>query len=194
MHSSQVGGCRVSIRGLHIRIPAVAWLACDYPLPVTPDKSLHAGCKGARHSMPSSGMLHPHLATSSSTRFTPIDTRKHDRKARNVHTTVIAPVMFTPETAAIGGITLGVATAAKYCLTGRILGISGTVKGIVCGEPQQWRFAFTSGLVGAGLLAATWMPGALDVLPGSYSVSCRWLMQAGKGPATGPLSGGITGV
>lgn len=117
------------------------------------------------------GMLRPQLRTSLSSTPAPIASRKHSRTARGVHTTALAPILFTPQTAAIGGLTLGVATAAKYCLNGRILGISGTVKGIVTGDAQRWRFAFLTGLMGAGVLAASIMPGAFDVLPESYTVS-----------------------
>jgi hypothetical protein len=117
------------------------------------------------------GVLRPQHRTGLSLTPAPIAVRKHNRKARVVHTTALAPILFTPQTAAIGGITLGVATAAKYCLNGRILGISGTVKGIVTGDTQRWRFAFLTGLMGAGVLAASIMPGAFDVLPESYSVS-----------------------
>ncbi len=83
----------------------------------------------------------------------------------------LAPLLFTPEAAALGGLTLGAATIAKYCLTGRILGISGVVKGVVGGDASAWRLAFTGGLLAAGGLALRFMPGAFEALPDSYSVS-----------------------
>ena len=82
---------------------------------------------------------------------------------------------FTPVTALIGGLTLGVATVAKYCITGRILGVSGTIKGLLAGETQPWRVAFTLGLLLAGALARAVMPGAFEQLPDAYTVGRgRW--------------------
>ncbi len=78
---------------------------------------------------------------------------------------------FAPEIAAIGGLTLGVAAVAKYCLSGRILGISGTIKGLFTGDVAGWRVAFTTGIIGSGFLALKFMPGAFDALPDSYTVS-----------------------
>jgi hypothetical protein len=83
----------------------------------------------------------------------------------------LVPLLFTPHAALIGGATLGVAAIAKYSLTGRILGISGTVKGFVTGDASHWRSAFAGGLVAAGGLALKLMPGAFDTLPASYTVS-----------------------
>jgi hypothetical protein len=77
---------------------------------------------------------------------------------------------FTPAAAFLGGLTLGVATVAKYCITGRILGVSGTVKGLLSGEVQPWRLAFTCGLLLAGALARGAMPGAFEQLPAAYTV------------------------
>ena len=58
---------------------------------------------------------------------------------------------FEPAHALIGGSILGVATVSKLLLTGRVLGISGTIKGAVLdGDAQPWRFAFVSGLIAAG--------------------------------------------
>ena len=37
-------------------------------------------------------------------------------------------MMFTPETAVIGGLVLGMTAVAKYALTGRILGMSGILR------------------------------------------------------------------
>eukprot|EP00227_Mantoniella_beaufortii_P010317 CAMPEP_0197592532 /NCGR_PEP_ID=MMETSP1326-20131121/15142_1 /TAXON_ID=1155430 /ORGANISM="Genus nov. species nov., Strain RCC2288" /LENGTH=341 /DNA_ID=CAMNT_0043158237 /DNA_START=104 /DNA_END=1129 /DNA_ORIENTATION=- len=66
---------------------------------------------------------------------------------------------FEPAHAAIGGAILGVATVGKLLLTGRVLGISGTIKGpVVDGDAAPWRFAFVSGLIAAGLLDAMMNP------------------------------------
>ena len=84
----------------------------------------------------------------------------------------LLPLLFTPQVALIGGLTLGVATIGKYCLTGRILGISGTIKGLVTGDVAPWRLAFSGGLIAAGALALNVMPAAFDAIPASYTVSC----------------------
>lgn len=58
---------------------------------------------------------------------------------------------FTPLTATIGGVLIGIATAALLLLTGHIVGISGIVGGLL--RPLRgniaWRLAFVSGLIAA---------------------------------------------
>lgn len=51
-------------------------------------------------------------------------------------------LQFTPVQSGLGGVVLGICAVAKYALTGRILGISGVVKGLVLGDIHRWRFAF----------------------------------------------------
>jgi hypothetical protein len=87
---------------------------------------------------------------------------------------------FTPIAALIGGLTLGVATVAKYCITGRILGVSGTIKGLLAGEAHPWRLAFTTGLLLAGALARGAMPGAFEQLPRAYTVRSARELLAGQ--------------
>lgn len=77
---------------------------------------------------------------------------------------------FTPGTAAIGGLILGSATLGRFALTGRILGISGILRGGLMGDLSAWRLTFLTGLASAGLLAAGMVPQAFEVLPESYSV------------------------
>ncbi|GFR50741.1 hypothetical protein Agub_g13007, partial [Astrephomene gubernaculifera] len=75
-----------------------------------------------------------------------------------------------PATAALGGLLLGLATAGKLLLTGRVLGISGAVKGLTAGDPAPWRFAFLMGL-SLGAVAMTGMlPSAFETLPASFPV------------------------
>jgi uncharacterized membrane protein YedE/YeeE len=61
---------------------------------------------------------------------------------------------FTPVSALIGGILIGLATASFVLLNGRIAGISGILGGLLA--PVQgdraWRVAFLAGLVSAPLL------------------------------------------
>lgn len=61
---------------------------------------------------------------------------------------------FTPVSAAIGGILIGLAAASFVLLNGRIAGISGILGGLlvpVKGD-RGWRVAFLAGLIGAPLL------------------------------------------
>lgn len=78
---------------------------------------------------------------------------------------------FTPATALVGGLTLGVAAVAKYAITGRILGISGALKGFVQGNITPWRVWFTAGMVGGALVAQSITPAAFDILPPTFTVS-----------------------
>merc|ERR550537_17051 len=67
---------------------------------------------------------------------------------------------------------MGVATAAKLLLTGRVLGISGALKGMVQDfDVAPWRFAFIGGLAAGGLFLANNIPGLVEVLPASYTLS-----------------------
>lgn len=77
---------------------------------------------------------------------------------------------FTPQHALLGGIVLGSAALAKLLLTGRVLGISGGLKGVVQGNAAPWRYAFNGGLMAGAILLALYMPGAFEVLPGTFSM------------------------
>lgn len=67
---------------------------------------------------------------------------------------------FTPWSALIGGLLIGVAAAMLVLLNGRIAGISGILGGLV--RPLRgdigWRVAFLSGLAGAPLAYALFAP------------------------------------
>ena len=58
---------------------------------------------------------------------------------------------FTPWSAAIGGVIIGVAAAMFILLNGRIAGISGIVGGLLHPAPGDvaWRVAFLAGLIAA---------------------------------------------
>eukprot|EP00198_Chlamydomonas_reinhardtii_P009236 XP_001698573.1 membrane protein [Chlamydomonas reinhardtii] len=75
---------------------------------------------------------------------------------------------FTPGTAALGGLVLGIATAIKVIATGRVLGISGAVKGLINGEAAPWRFAFLSGMLVGALMLTNAFPAAFEVIPESF--------------------------
>lgn len=59
---------------------------------------------------------------------------------------------FTPGSALLGGLILGIAVLGKLSLTGRVLGVSGAFKGLVSGKRDPWRFAFISGMLIAGAM------------------------------------------
>ena len=67
---------------------------------------------------------------------------------------------FSPWTAALGGLLIGMAAAALILFNGRVAGISGIVGGLL--RPQRndidWRLAFVAGLIAAPLLYRMWAP------------------------------------
>ena len=71
---------------------------------------------------------------------------------------------FTPWSALLGGLLIGLATAMFALLNGRIAGISGVLGGLLkpVREDVGWRAAFILGLVGAPLVYA--MVGALPAV------------------------------
>ena len=104
---------------------------------------------------------------------------------------------FEPHAALVGGGILGVATVGKLLLTGRILGISGALKGAVeNGDLSPWRLSFLGGLVAAGVLDGVWDPNQIAD-PGvslAKTVIAGLLVGAGSGMGNGCTSGhGICG-
>jgi uncharacterized membrane protein YedE/YeeE len=73
---------------------------------------------------------------------------------------------FTPWASLIGGLLLGVASAAFVLLNGRILGISGIVGGLLRpkGGDVGWRLAFLLGMLAAPTLYALALDPALQAL------------------------------
>lgn len=69
---------------------------------------------------------------------------------------------FTPQSALLGGMIIGLATALLLIVTGRIAGISGIVGGLTRLTPKDigWRMAFV-----AGLLLAPWVYQWMAALP-----------------------------
>lgn len=67
---------------------------------------------------------------------------------------------FTPWSALIGGLIIGLAAAALMLLNGRIAGISGIVGGILNAKPKDtaWRIAFVVGLLLAPSVYLLWQP------------------------------------
>ena len=91
----------------------------------------------------------------------------HPVPAAAVASTVM---QFTPVTALVGGLTLGIAATAKFAITGRILGISGALKGCVQADLTPWRLLFTGGMLLGAYAAKLAAPQAFDSLPASFTV------------------------
>ena len=83
---------------------------------------------------------------------------------------MLPPFVFTPLESGLGGLTLGVLSFAKLSITGRILGISGAVRGLVQGSGEAWRVAFLLGMLAGGAVLTQAMPAAFEVLPTAYSL------------------------
>lgn len=79
---------------------------------------------------------------------------------------------FTPGTALLGGILLGLAAAAFILLHGRILGVSGIVGGLIRPHSKDiaWRIAFVLGVLAAPLLYR------LTVGPHEVRIDASWSM------------------
>ena len=82
---------------------------------------------------------------------------------------------FTPWTSLLGGIMLGVAAAALFLNSGRILGITGIVEGLLKPKPgdTSWRLAFLLGLFAAPLVAKLLLPAELIHAP---RIDANWAM------------------
>lgn len=72
-------------------------------------------------------------------------------------------INFTPWTALVGGILLGIASAAFILLNGRVLGISGILGGLLAPRRGDigWRMSFLAGLLLAPAVLALLAPGLI---------------------------------
>lgn len=97
---------------------------------------------------------------------------------------------FTPISAAIGGLLIGLSSALLMILTGRIAGISGIFGGLVSlGGDRGWRAAFLLGLIAAPILAALTGFGLVAPLMPSWPVIVVAGLLTGVGTR---LGGGCT--
>lgn len=87
---------------------------------------------------------------------------------------------FTPVSALAGGVLLGLASALLFFNSGRILGITGIVEGLLSPKPQDtaWRLRFLLGLLLAPPVAKLCFPDAWLGLP-SVEASFGWVILAG---------------
>ena len=91
----------------------------------------------------------------------------------------------------VGGVLIGLATAAMLVLQGRVAGVSGIVGELVERSDGQnrWRFAFVAGLVVGGLLLQRLLPASLGVPVSSGALLVVGGLLVGFGTR---MSGGCT--
>ncbi|KAL4452038.1 hypothetical protein ABPG75_007700 [Micractinium tetrahymenae] len=104
-----------------------------------------------------------------------------------------APFLFTPVESGLGGLTLGLLSYAKFSITGRILGISGAVRGLVCGSQEAWRVAFVAGLLAGGFALQGLLPSAFEAFPAGYTLGRALLAGVLVGLGTARGSGCTSG-
>jgi uncharacterized membrane protein YedE/YeeE len=82
---------------------------------------------------------------------------------------------FTPWSSLLGGILLGIAAGALFLNSGRILGITGILEGLLTpkSEDSPWRFAFLLGMFAAPLAAKLILPAELMHAP---RMDTNWAM------------------
>ncbi len=91
---------------------------------------------------------------------------------------------FTPLTSLLGGVLLGIAAGSLFLNSGRILGITGILEGLLTPKVQDtsWRVAFLLGLLTAPLAAKLMLPADLLHTP---QVDASWLMVVVAGVLVG---------
>ena len=99
---------------------------------------------------------------------------------------------FTPLSATIGGVLIGLSAVLLMLLTGRVAGISGILAGCLgFGTPDKgWRLAFMAGLIAAPLVA-----GATGYAVPSPQMPASWVVIVAAGLLVGfgtRLGGGCT--
>jgi uncharacterized membrane protein YedE/YeeE len=99
---------------------------------------------------------------------------------------------FTPLSAAIGGVLIGLSAVLLMLLTGRIAGISGIFGGLLNlrGEDKGWRIAFIAGLILAPIIA-----GAVGYGMAQPKLPANWVIIVVAGLLVGfgtRLGGGCT--
>jgi uncharacterized membrane protein YedE/YeeE len=99
---------------------------------------------------------------------------------------------FTPLSAAIGGVLIGLSAVLLMLLTGRIAGISGIFSGLLDlrGEDKGWRIAFIAGLILAPIIA-----GSIGYGMAQPKLPANWVIITAAGLLVGfgtRLGGGCT--
>jgi uncharacterized membrane protein YedE/YeeE len=99
---------------------------------------------------------------------------------------------FTPLSAAIGGVLIGLSAVLLMLLTGRIAGISGIFSGLLNlrGDDKGWRIAFIAGLILAPIIA-----GVIGYAMAPPTLPANWVIITAAGLLVGfgtRLGGGCT--
>jgi uncharacterized membrane protein YedE/YeeE len=107
---------------------------------------------------------------------------------------------FTPDTALLGGILIGLGAAMVLLFTGRVAGISGIYGGMLHAKHGDtlWRFLFIAGLLVGGVVLMFTLPSATDIkldLSPSAVVLAGLLVGIGTRLGNGCTSGhGVCGI
>jgi uncharacterized membrane protein YedE/YeeE len=107
---------------------------------------------------------------------------------------------FTPLSALVGGILIGLSASAMLLLEGKIAGISGICAGVI--NPAKgdtaWRLTFIAGLLAGGMLLRLLLPSAFDfgiIRPYGVLIAAGLLVGFGTRLGNGCTSGhGVCGI
>ncbi len=91
---------------------------------------------------------------------------------------------FTPWSALLGGILIGIAAGALFINSGRILGITGILEGLLTSKSADsaWRFTFFMGMFAAPWVAKFILPAELMHTP---RIDANWAMVIAAGLLVG---------
>ncbi len=91
---------------------------------------------------------------------------------------------FTPWSSLMGGILLGIAAAALFLNSGRILGITGILDGVLVpkSDNSSWRFVFLLGMFASPLVAKFILPAGMLHAP---RIDASWAMVIAAGLLVG---------
>lgn len=113
---------------------------------------------------------------------------------------IASSAVVNPVQSLVGGLTIGLAVAAKLATTGRVTGISGIYSGLLRGSLDTWRISFIGGLLAGGALLAKLLPSAFaTAFPATFTttraVVAGLLVGAGSSMGSGCTSGhGVCGL
>ena len=93
-------------------------------------------------------------------------------------------IHFTPWSSLMGGILLGIAAGVLFLNSGRILGITGILEGLLARKPgdSSWRLVFLLGMFASPLAAKFLLPAGLLHAP---TIDANWAMVIAAGLLVG---------
>ena len=93
-------------------------------------------------------------------------------------------IHFTPWSSLMGGILLGIAAGVLFLNSGRILGITGILEGLLARKPgdSSWRLVFLLGMFASPLAAKLLLPAELLHVP---RIDANWAMVIAAGLLVG---------